>query len=334
MKSSGTDRDIPEGLPSLDTEPVHPGIRLAVHAMATRFELVLPGGDPVRLRAAGDEAMAEIERLDAQLNLYRPGSDIWRINQAAAAGPVKVEPRLFDLLARAVELSKLTLGAFDITAAPILRAWGFMGGELRVPPPGLLEAARASTGSEALILDRETLTVRFGKPGMMIDLGSIGKGYALDVAMDTLIEAGISDALIHGGTSSIRALGRSWDGGPWKVALPGFPEALGGPNPVDEPAGKDRMIELRDTSLSVSGSWGKSFQEGARRHGHVIDPRTGGAVEGWVMAAVMTPLATESDAFSTALLIMEEDGGGCLRRCRPGLSAWRERWEAPRPSPN
>src|SRR6185436_12336620 len=103
-----------------------PPVTLACNAMATRFEIVLHGDNPVALRAAGEEALREIERLEAQLSLYRPASEIFHLNARAAREPVKVSPALFALLQRAKRLHEETDGAFDITIAPLVRCWGFM----------------------------------------------------------------------------------------------------------------------------------------------------------------------------------------------------------------
>src|SRR6476646_3756804 len=120
-----------------------PCITLARHAMATRFELVLHGHDPVRLRAAGEQALDEIDRLENQLSLYRPQSEIADVNRRAAVEPVKVTPRLFALLSRARTLSSQTGGAFDVTIAPLVECWGFMGGTGQLPDAQALAVARA-----------------------------------------------------------------------------------------------------------------------------------------------------------------------------------------------
>src|SRR5438874_4381645 len=114
--------------------------------MATRFELVLHGANPVSLRAAGEEALEEISRLDRQLNLYNPASELAQVNARAAREPVQVSPELFRLLEKARQLHAETGGAFDITVAPLLRCWGFMGGKGRVPSAAELAKARACTG--------------------------------------------------------------------------------------------------------------------------------------------------------------------------------------------
>src|SRR5262245_29023775 len=114
--------------------------------MATRFEIVLHGDNPQALRAAGEEALDEIERIEAQLSLYRPGSEVARLNRDAAQRPVRVTPALFRLLEQARELSRETDGAFDITIAPLVRCWGFMGGTGAMPEHTAVEEARARVG--------------------------------------------------------------------------------------------------------------------------------------------------------------------------------------------
>ncbi len=130
-----------------------PPLTLARHAMATRFEIVLHGGNPVALRAAGEEALEEIERLEAQLSLFRPASEIAHLNARAAREPVRVTPGLFALLQQAKKLHEESDGAFDPTIAPLVQCWGFMGGSGHVPPPAELAAARAKVGMSLVQLD-------------------------------------------------------------------------------------------------------------------------------------------------------------------------------------
>ncbi len=286
-------------------------IRLACEAMATRFELVLHGRvGEARLRAAGEEALDEIRRIEAALSLYRPDSQIAAVNRDAARCPVRVTPEVFGLLRHALMLSQATAGAFDITVAPLMRAWGLMRGSGRVPEASEIELARACTGPDRLRLNEGDFTVGFDRPGVMVDLGSIGKGYALDRAAERLLEAGVTDALLHGGTSTAMALGRPPGLTAWRIAVerPAFAASVA----VDDPP--LAVIELHDESLSVSAIWGKGFEVEGRFHGHVIDPRSGWPVEGAWLAAMVLPSATESDAVSTALLVR----GGEM------IDAWRE----------
>ncbi len=164
-------------------------VTLARNAMATRFEIVLHGGNAVALRAAGEEALEEIDRLEAELSLYRPASQIAHVNARAAREPVRVSPRVFGLLRHAKNLHEETGGAFDITIAPLVRCWGFMGGSGHLPGPTELSEARSKVGMQHVQLDEADFTVRFERPGIMLDLGAIGKGYAIESAAEILREA-------------------------------------------------------------------------------------------------------------------------------------------------
>ncbi|MFM8471671.1 MAG: FAD:protein FMN transferase [Limisphaerales bacterium] len=293
-------------------------VTLARHAMATRFELVLHGGDEAALRAAGEEALDEIARLEDELSYFRATSQVFRLNQASAERPVRVSPWLFRLLQRARELSEESGGTFDPTVAPLMRCWGFYSREGRVPEPAALAAARACVGMHLVELNEAELTVRFTRPGVQLDLGSIGKGYAVERAGELLREAGVSSALWHGGTSTVLALGAPPE-------MPGWTIALDHPNHIEtrkaEPAHPWATVTLREESLSVSAVWGKSFTAADRSYGHVIDPRTGAPTQGALLAAVVLPSATDSDALSTMLLTRGSEGFAELQRRRPGLRA-------------
>src|SRR5258705_4397288 len=130
-----------------------PPVSLARNPMNPRFELVLHGENPVALRAAGEEALDEIDRLEAQLSLFRPASEIAHVNSRAAREPVRVTPSLFALLQHAQKLSAETGGAFDITVAPLVRCWGFMQGDGRIPDPDELAEARAKVGMHLVHLN-------------------------------------------------------------------------------------------------------------------------------------------------------------------------------------
>ena len=290
-------------------------VQLAVarHAMATRFEIVLHGQDQVALRAAGEEALDEIERLENQLSLYRQTSEVAQLNARASNESVRVEPGLFRLLRHAQRLFLETEGAFDITIGPLMKCWGFMGQNGRVPTPHALRTARAQVGMRHVALNPDNFTVRFKRPGMMLDLGAIGKGYAVERAAQLLREAGVRSALLHGGTSTIYALGHPPREKAWKVAVeyPGTTE--------DAPPTLLAVVSLADEALSISAVWGKSFQTAGKTYGHVIDPRTGRPASKAVLAAAVLPSATESDAFSTALLTVGSLGHDQIALLRPDM---------------
>ena len=284
-------------------------VTLARNAMATRFELVLIGGDAARLRAAGEEALAEVDRLEARLSLYRPSSEIARVNAQAARQPVRVSPQVFRLLEQARQFHRETGGAFDIAIAPLVRCWGFMSGSGRVPDPILLDQARHQAGMEHVTFDSESVSVRFDREGVMLDLGAIGKGYAIDRAAKILREAGVTRALLHGGTSTIYGIGAPPDEEGWKVAIAGS----------QDESRTIATVLLRDSALSVSAVWARSFEADGKKFGHVIDPRTGQPVNNAVLAAVALPSATETDALSTALLVLGLEGHDAIAKLRPQM---------------
>jgi len=294
-------------------------VTLARNAMATRFEIVLHGENAVALRAAGEEALTEIEKLEDRLSLFRPHSEIAHVNARAAREPVRVTPEVFALLDRAQQLHAETEGAFDITIAPLMRAWGFQQGTGKPPPPGAVELARAVTGMRLVHLDPAEFRVRFEKPGVMIDLGAIGKGYAVETAAELLREAGVESALLHGGTSTLYAIGHPPDKETWEIAIE-TPPAL---RATRLPLGR---IPLRDTALSVSAIWGKFFEWEGLMVGHVIDPRTGQPSGAAALAAVQCASATDTDALSTALLVRGVEGLEPIGRLRPGLRDWVAEW--------
>ena len=290
------------------------GVRLARHAMATRFELVLPGNNDVALRAAGEEALDEIERLENRLSLYRPGSEIAQVNAEAAYRPVRVTPPIFDLLRQARHYFELSDGAFDITIAPLVRCWGFMKGTGRLPLPEEIRVAKESVGMNLVELDANNYTVRFLRPGIMIDLGSIGKGYAIDQAMEILSDTGIENALLHGGTSTVAALGENPEEGAWKISVQ-WPKQEG----ETETQPPLAVVELKNEALSVSAVWGKSFSHEGRTYGHLIDPRTGWPAEHGLLAGIVGATATETDALSTAVLLAGADELKLVEERSPGL---------------
>lgn len=294
-----------------------PPVALAQNAMATRFELVLYGERESLVRAAGEEALAEIDRLENQLSRFRPGSEIFQLNQHAASAAVQVSAEVFALLQRAAEYARATAGAFDITVGPLLRAWGFEQATGRESTDAERARSRAGVGMEKVALDATQRTVRFTHPGVSLDLGALGKGYAIDRCVMILREAGVNCGLVHGGTSTVAALGGPPERGGWEITLPVAP-----PGCEAVVASAAPVVSLRDEALSVSAVWGRQRELAGQWVGHVFDPRTGQPVAPGAMAAVVLPSATETDALSTALLTLGRGGWERLRQYRPGVRAW------------
>jgi thiamine biosynthesis lipoprotein len=261
-------------------------------------------------------ALDVVEALEDQLTVYHDHSEVSRLNASAHLGPVPVEAGLFVLLERAVAISQQTGGAYDVTSGALSLAWGFTKGPKRVPDAEALAEARARTGSNHLLLDAERQTVAFDRPGIVINLGSIGKGHAIDRAVALIRDYWWpTGSLIHGGRSSLYALGSPPDdfGGRWQIALrdPFFPEV---------PLG---TIHLRNRGMGTSGTSFQRFEADGRVYGHILDPRSGEPApdDGPASVTVLAPTAAEADALSTALYLLGPDGSAAFLAKRPDVGA-------------
>jgi thiamine biosynthesis lipoprotein len=264
--------------------------------MGSYFEVRLPAVTPGAVDLAC-RALDLIEALETQLTVYQDDSEISRLNATAHLGPVPVEKGLFGLLAAAMALSRDTDGAYDVTSGALSEAWGFVKGPKRVPDEATLSGALARTGYQHLLLDSARTTVAFDREGVRINLGSIGKGYALDRAAGLLrAHWWPTPAVVHGGRSSLYALG-SPPGrldGRWEIALR---------NPFD-PTAPLGILRLRDRGLGTSGAAFQHFVVDGRVFGHIIDPRSGMPALGPASVTVLAPTAAMADALSTAFYLL------------------------------
>jgi len=271
--------------------------------MACRFEVVLDSDDARHVPAAR-AALDEVDAIEDALTYFRDTSELQRVNREAGAGPTPVGPELLALLLLCREVHAASGGAFDPTSTPLSRAWGFLLREGRKPEATEIDAARAATGFDAVVLDVAARTVRFARPGLELNLGSIGKGWALDRVAAGLRAASVERALLSAGGSSQRA----WGPRPWEVALTSAGETLA-------------TLRLRDAAIGTSGAAEQHVEVDGRRYGHVIDPRTGWPAEGVRSATAIAGDAAAADAFATAFFVGGEDVGRAVCAARPGTMA-------------
>lgn len=277
-------------------------LRLARLAMRTRFEVVINDvGDAAALRAAGEEVLDEITAAEMLLSAFQDGAELRQINQLAGRGLVNPSPLMRQFLRRCRVLVEATDGAFDPAIGALLDCWRVQGdgGDQGAPSAvAIAEALAACDLRRQLLFDADEGQLRFAHPATRLDPGAVGKGWALDRAEARLRDAGIRNALIHGGTSTACALGSEAGREGWTIA-------------IRHPTQPDVIIahaHLRDASLSVSGRHGRTISCGGRTIGHIIDPRSGHPVSDTLIAAVVHQSAMVSDALSTALLVLGAAG--------------------------
>jgi thiamine biosynthesis lipoprotein len=271
-------------------------------AMACRFEIVFNAGD-----VAGDTALAVacldlVDEIEGRISVYRETSALALLNARAAEGWQPVDADLYELITLARDLHDRTGGGFDMAAGSLVRTWGFHERQGRTPGPDELARAREASGMRWVEIDPEGRRVRFTRPGIELNPGAIGKGWALDRVVGRLLDAGVANALVHGGSSSVRAIG---------ARGLGLPDRRGWPVGIRHPLRPGRRlatVHLRDRALGTSGSGTQFFIDRGRRLGHILDPRSGVPAEGVFSATVIAPTAAEADSLSTALYVLGPAG--------------------------
>jgi thiamine biosynthesis lipoprotein len=264
-------------------------VEKADEAMGATFSVIVYGADPAALESAAAGAIDEAHRLDRMLSNYLPDSEWSQLNRSAAQRPVTVSPELFRLLSDCVAYSRESEGAFDITVGPLMKVWGFYKGEGLLPRKAEVANALHRTGYRHLLLDPASGTVRFDVPGVELDPGGIGKGYAVDCMIAILKSFGVTTALVSAGGSSIYGLG----------APPGEPEGwsidIRAPH---DPRSTAATVHLKNASLSTSGGQERFFWAHGRRYAHIMDPRTGYPARGVASVSVLSPLTIDSEAWA------------------------------------
>jgi FAD:protein FMN transferase len=272
-------------------------------AMACRFEIVFNAGEHPQDTEAALTALDLIDEIESHISIYRDASELSRLNATAATDWQPVSADLFALLETALELYDRTGGGFDIAAGRLVRSWGFLARQGRTPSATDRAAALAASGSRWLELDPAGRRIRFTRPGVELNPGAIGKGWAVDRAVDRLLSAGITSCLLHGGSSSVRAIGRQGPGA--NDDQRGWP--VGVRHPL-RPAVRLATVVLVDQALGTSGSGTQFFIHRGRKLGHILDPRTGHPAEGVISATVLAPTAAEADALATAAYVLGPAG--------------------------
>jgi thiamine biosynthesis lipoprotein len=262
-------------------------------------------------RAAADAAiaavMAEMHRIDRAMSPHKPDSELSRINREAAAGPVALSREMQDLLARAVEFSRLSGGAFDITYASAGHLYDYR--ERIKPGEAQLAQARSAIGYQHLVLDPAAGTVQFAHPGTRIDLGGFAKGHAVDLSTAILQRHGIAHAVVSAGGDS-RVLGDR-RGRPWNIAV----------RDPRRPGEVVAVLPLEDVAVSTSGDYERFFEQDGERFHHVIDPRTGKSAGSVRSVTILANDGLSAEAWSKSVFVMGVARGLRLVESLQGVDA-------------
>ncbi len=276
--------------------------------MGTLLQLTLVAADGPQAAAAADDCFALGAELEAVLTTYDPSSATSRMNASAGRGPFTAPPVLARILADSQALSRVTRGSFDPSVGPLIELWSAAGRSGRLPGAAEIAAARSRVGIERIAIDaagRVSLA-----PGMAVNFGGIGKGWALDRMGELLAEHGIERALLDFGGSSWLALGAPADAPAWRVLL------------RDGRGGYAGTVTLRDTSVSFSESFGESSEIEGRRYGHVIDPRSGWPIQQPLAGVALATDGATAEALTKALLVLGPAEGLAVLASVPGAEGF------------
>lgn len=257
-----------------------------------------PEGDREKMHDAivkAREAMGDYVHI---VNRYEEDSEISEVNRKAGIEPVKVSPIVFETLKASKRMGNLSGGAFDVTFLPVGKLWSLKPENMVIPDEAAIQEARKLVDYREMILDETAGTAFLTKKGMLLDLGGIAKGTAVDIAIKSLKESGYENGLVNAG-GDIYAMGLRMDGTPWKVG-------------IQNPREKGKMwktVLVSNRSVVTSGDYERMVIIGGKRYHHIIDPKTGRPTEGVISVTIVNPKAEEADALATSVFVLGVEKG-------------------------
>jgi thiamine biosynthesis lipoprotein len=266
--------------------------------LSSPFELTVVAKDTVQANILIDDGIAEVKRIENLISDWIPTTLISEINRNAGIRPVKVTPELFDLVERAIKISEITSGAFDISYASMDRIWKFDGSMKAMPTHDAITKSVAKIGYKKIILDAQERTIFLKETGMKLGLGGIGQGYIADKVHDLLLSKGCQSGLINV-SGDIKAWGKQPIGESWTVG-------------VINPVNKNKVFAtfpLEDSAVETSGNYEKYVTFSGIRYSHIIDPRTGYPASGVVSVSVFAKQTEVADALATGVFVLGVDVG-------------------------
>jgi thiamine biosynthesis lipoprotein len=276
--------------------------------MGTLFRIIVWAKDDETARKASKEAFARVSELNAIMSDYLSTSELMRLCAKAGGEPVKVSGALFFVLSRAQKVACDSDGAFDVTVGPVVRLWRRARRTGQMPDAKKLAAARALVGYKNVVLDEKDQTVKLLKPGMLLDLGGIAKGYAADEALKVLAKHGLRRALVAaGGDIAVRDPPPGKPG--WRIEIAA----------IDRDKEGKRYLELANSAVSTSGDAEQYVEIAGKRYSHIVDPRTGIGLAGRMSATVVAPNGITSDSLTKVVAVLGPKKGFEIIEKTPGV---------------
>lgn len=266
--------------------------------MGSRYEITVIASNQQESDKFIDMAVNEITRIEKLISEWDSNSQTSKINSNAGVAPVKVDPELFNLIERAIQISKITDGAFDISYAAMDKIWKFDGSLQQMPDEETIRQSVSKVGYKNIILNKENGTVFLKLPGMKIGFGAIGKGYSADKAKDLLMKEGVVAGMVNA-SGDLNCWGNKPDGKPWLVG-------------ITNPLNKNKVFSwfpIGNSAVVTSGDYEKYVVLNGKRYAHIIDPRTGYPAHGLTSASIFAPNAELADALATGVFVMGIDAG-------------------------
>ena len=285
--------------------------------MGTFAHVVAIAKDSETARKCVQAALDEIRKVDELMSDYKTDSDIGRVNSRAGEKPVQVSEATYEVLHRSIEFSEMTGGAFDITVGPLVALFRNAKESKIAPDEEQIALAKSKVGFEKLKLDSENKTVQFSEKGMLLDLGGIAKGYAIDKAIEAARGGGALGAMVDIG-GDVRCFGLPPEGKEqWLIGLQDPNSAIEG----IEGGGLILVLKITDAAVATSGDYQQFVLIEGKRYSHIMDRKTGTSSEGLSSVTIIAPNATDADALATSVSVMGSEKGLALIEKLPDTEA-------------
>jgi len=277
--------------------------------MGGRFDITISAGDSLSAENNIDTVIAEISRIENLISDWKTTSQVSAVNQNAGIAPVKVNAEVFALTERAIALSKVTKGAFDISFAAMDRIWKFDGSMTKMPTAEAIKRSVAKVGYQNIILNKQHSTIFLKLKGMKIGFGALGEGYVADRCREMMLARGIKAGIVNA-SGDMSTWGKQSNGDDWRIGIT---------NPMREDT-LLAVIPLKKNAVVTSGSYRKFVTFNGKRYSHIINPATGYPATGLISVTIFGPSAEMANGLSTSTMVLGKIAGAQLIEKYPEYS--------------